>query len=431
MKITQSHNQFGFVLIILVFISSVDIFGQTSKHELFETLEKTAGVNYAYPGNDISTFTPAPTGFIPFYISHFGRHGSRYLVSDKEYGDVLHFFLKADSCNALTTLGKDVLIRLKNIWSTVEGKGGTLTPLGISQLEGIAERMYRNYPEVFCPEAKLYAVSTTVGRCIESMEIFAKQIQKLNPELVFSTDANPVHMNYLNFHTEEAIRFRNYNTWRKNYLVFEKHKVRHRRLINSLFNSNNFIKDYPQDELVWKLYNIASNLQNFSSAITLYDIFDKKELFDLWQCKNYSWYVQYANASINGGIMFENAKPLLYNIIKKANNIINSRSIGVDLRFGHDGNIIPLAMILYLKDCYNIESNPNYYYKAWSDFKIALMGGNIQIIFYRKNACDDVLVKFIQNEREVAIPPVKAYSYPYYKWSDLVNFYNVILNKYN
>ena len=29
--------------------------------------------------------TPAPKGYEPFYLSHYGRHGARWLLSDRDY----------------------------------------------------------------------------------------------------------------------------------------------------------------------------------------------------------------------------------------------------------------------------------------------------------------------------------------------------------
>lgn len=72
-------------LLIVFFIVCGFITAQTTKEEVFETIEKTGGVYYAYPEHEIKPETPSPKGYKPFYISHFGRHGSRYLVHDRDY----------------------------------------------------------------------------------------------------------------------------------------------------------------------------------------------------------------------------------------------------------------------------------------------------------------------------------------------------------
>lgn len=58
---------------------------QTSLEEIRENPDRAGGVYLAYPNIDGAPVTPAPKGYEPFYISHFSRHGSRYLISDKDY----------------------------------------------------------------------------------------------------------------------------------------------------------------------------------------------------------------------------------------------------------------------------------------------------------------------------------------------------------
>ena len=52
------------------------------------TPTKPAGVYYAYT-YDNPARTPAPEGYEPFYISHYGRHGSRYHSKEEAYAEPL------------------------------------------------------------------------------------------------------------------------------------------------------------------------------------------------------------------------------------------------------------------------------------------------------------------------------------------------------
>ena len=60
------------------------------------------------------------------------------------------------------------------------------------------------------------------------------------------------------------------------------------------------------------------------------------------------------------------------------------------------------------------------------------MGCNIQLIFYRpkKGKTGDILVKALLNEREAKLP-VSTDQYPYYKWSDLRQYYLDKLAKFD
>ncbi len=417
------------MLFLIVSIIPVMVMAQTSKEEIFQTIEKSGGVNYAYPFKHAVASTPPPPGYEPFYISHFGRHGSRYLVKDSEYKEVLDVFYRADSANALTPSGKTVYRKLQVIWKDAEGHGGKLTPLGTNQLKDIALRMYQQYPGVFTANASVSAVSTTVERCVHSMHLFCGQLKELNDQLAIKEDADSSHMKYLNYHTAQAVAFRYApDGWRKDYQRFEQEHVKPGRLVRSLFADSSYIKDQVNPvTLMWDLYDIAGNLQNMQSPVSLYPVFTKKELLDLWQCRNYSLYVQYANAAINRGMMMENAKPLLKDMIDKANQAIANKEKGASFRFGHDGNIIPLAMLMHLENTYQPVADPNIFYKAWSDFKVAPMAANIQLVLFKKAGVDEVLVKFLQQEKEVRVPPIKSKLLPYYRWSDVFAYYQSLL----
>ena len=74
-----------FFLILYAFLSPLFILdAQTTKEEIMADLNK-AGSNYCVysPGQDAPT--RSPKGYKPFYISHYGRHGSRYYISDIDF----------------------------------------------------------------------------------------------------------------------------------------------------------------------------------------------------------------------------------------------------------------------------------------------------------------------------------------------------------
>lgn len=425
----KSRNYF---ITALMLLAGLPLSGQTTRQEMFDDIRKTAGVYYAYPVSEIQAQTKAPKGYKPFYISHYGRHGSRYLIADADYKWIIDLFEKGKEQQALTALGEDVLKRLQLLWKEVEGRGSDLTPLGVRQHQGIAERMFLSYPEVFTDNRKISARSTIVLRCAMSMAAFGDKLKELNPKLSISYEASPKYMDYLNFHTDESNRFTSDQTgpWAEEYRKFEKEHTKPERLTHSLFSSAEFIrKQVNPHNLMWGLYWITSGMQDVETQVSFYDLFEKEELFDLWQCINYRFYVGNANHADGKGIVVANAKSLLKNILDSADEAIKDPSIASTLRFGHDGNVIPLAAILRLNDCNVAVSQPEEVYKVWSDYKIVPMAGNIQIIFYKKKDSDkDILVKFLLNEKEARIP-VETDTYPYYSWEKVSKYYEQILTE--
>ena len=143
---------------------------QSAREDFKKDTHLSASNYLAYPGPTQGALTPAPDGKKPFYISHYGRHGSRYLVNSDEYKQPYDILKAADEAGKLTPLGKDVLRRVKMIKDEAYNRYGELTPLGALQHRQIAKRMYERFPEVFEGEANIDAKSTIVIRCILSME---------------------------------------------------------------------------------------------------------------------------------------------------------------------------------------------------------------------------------------------------------------------
>ncbi len=53
-------------------------FAQSTREAILEDIARTGGVYYAYPVKE-AIATPPPKGYKPFYISHYARHGSRWI----------------------------------------------------------------------------------------------------------------------------------------------------------------------------------------------------------------------------------------------------------------------------------------------------------------------------------------------------------------
>ena len=400
MKIKQ------FLLICLVWMSCAPLGAQTSKEEMFSNLEQTGGVYLVYP-EKFSEQTKAPKGYKPFYVSHYSRHGSRYLIGDRDYKWVLDLLNEAH-------------------------EAGALTPLGVRQHRGIAGRMFASFPEVFKGERKISARSTVVLRCAMSMVAFGDKLKELNPGLQMTYEASEKYMDYMNFHTDESNRFTSMEKGplAEEYRKFEKAHTNPDRLMATLFADSDFVlKKVNPENLMWGLYWIASDMQDMETKMSFYDIFEPQELFDLWQCINYRFYAGNANHAAGNGIVVANAKSLLRNILDSADEAIEKGDIAATLRFGHDGNVIPLLAILGIENFNVAVSDPYEVYKYWCDFKAVPMASNVQIIFFKKDkgSNDDILVKFLHNENEVKIP-VKTDNYPFYKWSDVEAYYRGILD---
>ena len=137
-----------FILIAFMAIFSTSIWAQNVLEELKVDFDKAGSNYYAYP-EPKDPLTPAPHGKKPFYISHYGRHGSRYLIHDREY-DYPYATLKyADKMGKLSENGQKVFQEVSLLREEAEGRLGELTPLGAQQHQEIANRMYQRFRVCF------------------------------------------------------------------------------------------------------------------------------------------------------------------------------------------------------------------------------------------------------------------------------------------
>ena len=132
---------------------------QAQKAPVFETSAKEeimanrflAGSNYLDYDRQLPTkaLTPTPKGYEPYYMSHYGRHGSRWLISDGNYSRPIATLETAKEMGKLTAKGEEVLETLKAIYKTSTKRLGDLTTVGERQHHGIGKRMTQNFPEIF------------------------------------------------------------------------------------------------------------------------------------------------------------------------------------------------------------------------------------------------------------------------------------------
>lgn len=411
------------ILSLSLFSLALPVWSQTTPDEMAGDLNKTGGIYFAYPAEKADN-TPAPKGYKPFHISHYGRHGSRYLIGDNDYEWIAKLLQNAREAGALTPLGEDLLARVDSLMVETKGRGGDLSPLGRRQHYQIARRMMSNYPEVFSNDSYITARSTLVPRCILSMASFCESLKEKNPEMYIEMESSNRNMPYLCHSIPESDEFNGRNGWWQEVLhKFEQKQTNPDRLITSIFSDKEFVERYVKPfEFMWGVYWLASDAQNTEEKIDFYDFLTSEELFDMWQCFNARFYAQHADFPPAQGVHLQNAGNLLNNIIDTADEAIQNDNPSAALRFGHDGNVIPLTSLMQLEGCTARIDRPEDFFKGWCDWKVSPMAANIQLIFFRNPKSDKVLVKILHNEKETRIP-VDTDIWPYYDWQDVKAFF--------
>lgn len=421
------------ILFALWALSLTYVDAQNVRDQLKRDFLKAASNYYAYQG-PIHKLTTAPTGYKPFYLSSYARHGSRYLIKEEEY-DYPYFELqKANEVGKLTDLGQKAFRLLGYLREDAKGRYGDLTPLGATQHRQIAQRMYDHFPEVFSGRAIVDAKSTIVIRCILSMQNELLQLAKNNPRLIIHSDASQYDMYYMNFQDSALYKKRYSEKTVEAYNEFCKKYAIHDRAMSKLFNDTTYFHhEVNAFELNKLIFKIASSVQGteMRELFNLFDIYSPDELYDNWLQANAFWFLSFGCNPFNGAQQPFTQRHLLRRIIEDADSCIRRSNPGATLRFGHETIILPLACLLDLNGYgRQIDDLEKLDINGWINFEVFPMAANIQFVFYRKNKKDDdIIFKVLLNENEATLP-LETDIAPYYHWKDFREFYLKKLDAY-
>ena len=427
-------------LILIAFaLSTLYIHAQKSAREEIAENQFLSGSNYLdydrHPAT--KTLTPAPKGYEPFYMSHYGRHGSRWLIGTKDYTRVANVLRKAKEQGKLTTKGEETLSLLNRFIPTTEKRFGDLTTVGERQHHGIGKRMTQHFPEIF-KKKNVYidARSTVVPRCILSMMAECEEFTAANPTARIHNDVSESLQYYLNQPRSKRLKEQAKKVNGEEKRAYQERITKPERLMKVLFNDQKWVKDSINAmNFMYELFEVASNMQSHDTDIDLMQLYTADEMYSQWCIRNWGWYLDYGAAPQTGGIMPFSQANLLKNIIETTDTVLGSSAAKANtqatLRFGHEVCVMPLACLLELDSCGISVENPDSLDRYWRNYNIFPMACNIQLVFYRpkKHKEGDVLVKALLNEREASLP-VKTDKWPYYKWEELRKYYLDKLSKF-
>lgn len=420
------------LLLVFALMLNLTISAQQARKDFKQDITMSGSNYVAYPGPQ-KALTPAPEGYEPFYISHYGRHGSRYLIGTSDYDRPYNILKKAKDQGVLTAKGEEVMEKVRRIKEEAWRRDGELTLRGAEQHRGIAKRMYERFPEVFAGNVRIDAKSTTVIRCILSMENALQQLKAMNPSLDIRHDASEHDMWYMNFDDKELFAKRMPKEVKDAYNAFSDRHLNYEKTMRKLFTGESYWRDsIDASWLCDNLFKLASNMQSteLRKEISLYELFDEDQIYDMWQRNNAWWYINFGPSPLNGGTQPFSQRNLLNMIIHEADSCLQLQHPGVTLRYGHDTMVMPLVCLLdingYGKQIADLEQLDD---EEWYNYRIFPMACNLQFVFYRKQGSGDIIFKLLHNEDEAAIP-VKTDIAPYYHWNDFKEYCKKRLDSY-
>lgn len=370
--------------------------------------------------------TKAPKGYKPFYISHYGRHGSRSEWGDFAFKEVVDVLTQAKADGVeLTSAGDSLLNEATYLRTQYNGMDGRLTPRGVREHEQLARRMYNRFPAVFKKGSRqIRAVSSTTPRCIVSMNGFTMELRAIQPDLDIDLDTGEKYMAYiakaadrpLKERVQKAIAEKNYNALPDTTGVFR-----------NLFRNPEAGKKYVKNNFFfhYAIYAIAKVAEAFDVNDNMFRYLPFADVYQLHESTFMNVYLCEGNSALFGDERMPLSKDLADVLIGQADAVIEGKSNrAADLTFGHDWPFIGLCCYFGLEgisEKLTIEEAAARWYPSY----YCPFAANLQIIFYRsKKAGEPVLVKFLLNERETGIPALTPVQGPYYRWDDVKNFCN-------
>lgn len=361
--------------------------------------------------------TPAPEGYKPFYVSHFGRHGSRFQTGTSVYEAVLPFLDSMAVSKNLTPEGDSLRKELHLILEATTGYVGMLTSRGHEEHRQIAERLCRRVPDVFRQEDRpgIQAVSTMVPRTLESMTSFVNEIKGFAPSLDIRTRG----VGYISVKVPGETQKRQSAIYRplRDSLIHNTPAAG--SFLARILKNPGSVEPSDRDPayLAYQLFAASCGAGCLDIRVDPLRFFTASECAEFFQPWNLSFCARYGTMDSGVERTYTESAMLARHIIQEADKALEGNGRCADLRFGHDGQVGPFLRLLGVEG-YDREVDPHDAASLWPSWKYIPMGSNVQMIFYRSGKDGD-LVKVLRNENETLIPGLTPVSGPYYRWSDL------------
>lgn len=381
--------------------------------------------------------TPAPRGFKPVYISHYGRHGSRYQGSREPFHKVLPLLDSLSKYRLLTPDGEMLRYELHLIDEAHDDMEALLTQKGSSEQRGVAERLYKRVPKLFKQkESRVVSASaTSVVRCLQSMTNFVTAIKGCSPdvEVIYNTGLDKT-LHYLaprvSKKDKEMARALFVPVQDSLLAVVNAVGTVSKRLFADVDKVEMTLKSSRSlDRFVLELFEAAQGAGCLDINVDPLRLFTTEELYDFLEIRNLYFCGNYGPLAPTIEFRAKTARPLLRGMVKEADAALAGNGRCADLRFGHDSGLGPLLVLVGIEG-FDKGIDPRNSLAQWPAWKYLPMCSNLQIIFYR-NRKGEVLVKFLRNETETTIPCLDTVNGVYHKWQDVRKYFLKRTGDYN
>lgn len=409
------------ISILLLLLGTLALYAQSAREVITADLNRAGGVYYMYNFHQHQVTAP-PKGYKPVYLSHYGRHGARYLLNDTQYERSMNVLRDAHEAGVLTETGERIWQEASAYFEeTCRYRAGDLTPLGWDQHYRIAQEIYDDNRALFRRHPSVEAGATQVPRCIVSMTAFLQGLANKDRKLEVYANASKADLDELNPHASENPRRENVpmeegryartDPWGTKLAGFINDRVDYRAIAGRIFTDPDFPKPYRGTRaFVIDFYDLVFNMQCTPTTRSLMWFFTPEECYALWEVNNYIHYMESAPPATVRDL------PALWNLMADADRAIAAGKPAVRLRFGHDTVFLGLMSMIGADGFDIVPSSADGISETWFNFR-APMAATLYFLFC-VNKQGRVLVKMVVNSDEATLP-LTPVSGPWYDWEDL------------
>ena len=393
--------------------------GEWAKEDILAKPDRAGGVYALYPeGQPLPP--AAPKGYKPFYVSHIGRHGSRYAIGSTVYTDVYEVWKKASEKGNLTPEGEKVFAAYAGLYPSLRYHEGILTLKGQQQHRQIAAQMYRDYPALFKGKTRAEVLSTTSHRVILSMMCFLDELKELDRDFQFDVDYGRKYYPVLVPESSDNPAFVPRGPFPeetlKVYDDFAAEVFDEAAVLGRWFVSADSL-GVDKSDFLYDLTSVVFDFCNLDYEVPgiLADLFTPEERYGAWRIQNYSDYLYTARAP---GIDIRRCLEMSVTVKDIIDKFEEDTAAGVSmrLRFSHDTALMPLISYLGVNGMDVVEADPHNLEKVWRNYSVP-MGCNLQIVFFRSRKSPEILIQVLLNGFCATLPLPEA-APGFYRWSD-------------
>jgi len=398
---------------------------------------KRVGGNYS--GYDFSprTLSAAPKGYEAFYISHYGRHGSRSRHNSAPYEQLQTWLTAAQKTGNLTEKGEELLALTNQLLTQYNHMPSRLTDKGEMEHTLLAERMFQRNPEVFKGNGQIRAIASQKPRCLISMNAFTNQLARMNKNLLFDLDCGQEIQKVISPASDDAIERCQYVQDSLMALIPDDSSMVFQNL---LVHPDERPQTCQAKALMDAVYETVVSAQCFDLYTNIYDYLSDKAVYGREMDMAWGLWMRYGNNDLQDQTRAEGVKISLNDIITKADAAIHGLQpatchlspVVADLRFGHDTQMLCILGAMGVSGL-GEKMTPEELEWKWYTFRDLPMASNLQLVFYRPKkkaaaACSDeeILIKVLYNETERQLIGLTPAMGNYYRWSDVKSRWKVI-----